>query len=163
MVIDLFGMPRGAVYSVCATDGIVRCQVLRFQSLSSHAGKSRSRAELDESLETVVRKLQILRLDPSHGGSELIGQQLYQNRIGEVLALLGAFPVIELPILEDLVKTRGLRFIVDQLHILPRYVERLDNEIRDVLANKEIRIEVTQIYLLRELLTMLFSLQTQDG
>jgi hypothetical protein len=54
VVINLFDMLRVAVYSAGTTDGIVRCLVLHFQSRSSHASKSRSRAEFGESLEIIT-------------------------------------------------------------------------------------------------------------
>jgi hypothetical protein len=161
VIVDLLRMFCVTVNRVGAADRIIRCLVLRLQGPSSHTSKGGSRSKLDESLEVVLREQQVLRLDPSHGGSKLVSEQLDKNRVREILALLGACPVVTLPIFEDLVKTRRGGLIIDQLGILPRNVEGLGNKIGDVLANQEVRVQVSGIDFLREILTMIISLQTE--
>ena len=116
----------------------------------ANACKSRGRTELNKALK-VERSEEVLRFDPTNGQSKLVGKELHENDVCELLAVFGAGPFIFFPFLEDFVEARRRSFVVDDLGILARDLEGFGDKIGNVFLNKHVRIQVCGIDLLGQI------------
>ena len=89
-----------------------------------------------------------MSLDPADRRRELVSEQLDENDVRELLALLGRAPVLLVPLAEDLVETRREGLVIDELSVLLRDLERLGDEVGHVFPDECVGIELGRIDLL---------------
>lgn len=116
----------------------------------SHAGEGRRRAELDEALKFEVLEEDVLGLDPAHGRGELVRKELDEDRVTELVAVLGGAPLLFVPRREDLVQARRRSLGVDALGVLLVDLVRDGGQVGDVTTDEKVGVEVRRVDLLRQ-------------
>ena len=127
--------------------------VLRLGRARSHPSERGGGTDPDEALKAVLREEKVLSLDPAERRRELVSKQLDKNDVRKLLALLGRVPDLLVPLAKDLVEARRGERVwsdVDELGVLLRDLERFRDQVRDVLPDEGVGVEVRRIDLLRE-------------
>jgi hypothetical protein len=155
-LLDVFGVAKDGA---SPADRAVGCLVFGLEGACSHARQGRRRAELNEALEVERREEEVLGFDPTDRRSKLVGEELYENDIGELLTVSRAAPFIFFPLLEDLVEARRRGLVIDDLSVVARHLERFRNEIGDVFSDKHVGVQVRGVDLFGQVYKKLISKQ----
>ena len=134
--------------SSAAADTIILCLVLGLQRPNSHTSQSWARSNLNKPLEVEASEKDVLCLNPSHGRCELIGQQFNEDSVCESLTVLVISPVITFPALQYFVETWRRGLIVDHLSVFTRNLEWFRDQVRDVLSDKHVGVDLSNVDLL---------------
>jgi len=115
-----------------------------------HTRKRGRWVELEGAFEIELGGKEVLSLNPTDRRSELICEELNKDNICQHLAVFRAAPIIFLPLLEDLIETRGRGWVMDDLSVLAGDGKRFSDEIRNIFPDEHIGIEGIWIDLFRK-------------
>lgn len=100
----------------------------------------------------VLGEEQVLNVDPTNGRGELVGEELNEDGVRELLTLLKSTPAsgFFVPVLQDLRETRRRGLIVDELSVLLGDGEGMGDQVRDISGLEHVGVQVSGVDLLRE-------------
>lgn len=147
LIENFLGVLRVVEDRASETDGVIGSLILGLERTIRHSSESVAGARLNEPFELILSEEEVLGLDPAHRRGELVGEELNEDGVSELLALFGMTPLL-VPVLEDLVEARRARLVVDDLRVLLSNLEGLRNQVGNVLSDQEIAVQVCRVDLL---------------
>ena len=108
-------------------------------------GRGSAETDLDEAFDPestfgLVTEEQVLRLDPTDRAGELPSQQLDQDDAGQLVSAR----CVAVEVCEDFLQRLGRHQVGDFLNEVTTQRERLRNQVRDVAADQDVRIDVVR-------------------